>query len=107
MPVPDERKGLGWFLVRGLVRWRCISRYGREPMAAEVRLRWHKLTVAPSQAHVLINEAAIAFVRPATGGEAFELGLISGASIFVREHPDEFLLPWRARLFGRGSPKLL
>jgi hypothetical protein len=57
----------------------------------EVRSQWHKLTAAPSLQPVFINEAAVAFVRPATGGECFEIGLISGATLFICEDPAEFL----------------
>jgi hypothetical protein len=60
-------------------------------MAVEVRSQWHKLTAAPSLDPVFVNEAAVAFVRPATGGESFEIGLVSGALLFVRENPAEFL----------------
>jgi len=60
-------------------------------MAVEVRSQWHKLTAAPSLHPVFVNEAAVVFVRPATGGESFEIGLISGATLFVREDPAEFL----------------
>ena len=60
-------------------------------MAVEVRTQWHKLTAAPSLDPVFVNEAAVAFVRPATGGEFFEIGLFSGATLFVREDPAAFL----------------
>jgi hypothetical protein len=51
-------------------------------MAVEVRSQWHKLTAAPSLQPVFVNEAAVAFARPATGGESFEIGLVSGTILF-------------------------
>lgn len=60
-------------------------------MAVEVRSQWHKLTAAPSLKPVFVNEAAVAFARPATGGESFEIGLVSGTILFVHEDPAEFL----------------